>query len=62
MINILLDEHLSFKIKKELKIFFDNLKHVCDLNLINVDDFSTWDYTKNPHYPIITFNADFINF
>ena len=61
MINILLDENLSFKIKKELKHLFDDLKHVSDLNLVKTDDFAIWDYAKTHQYSIITFDADFID-
>ena len=61
MINILLDENLSFKIKKELKHLFDDLKHISDLNLINTDDYTIWDYAKTHHYSIVTFDADFID-
>ena len=61
MINILLDENLSFKIKKELKNLFNDLKHVSDLNLINTDDYTIWDYAKTHHYSIVTFDANFID-
>ena len=56
-----LDENLSFKIKKELKNLFNDLKHVSDLNLINTDDYTIWDYAKTHHYSIVTFDADFID-
>ena len=61
MINILLDENLSFKIKKELKNLFNDLKHVSDLNLVNTNDYTIWDYAKTHHYSIVTFDANFID-
>ena len=61
MIKILLDQNLSFKIKKEIKDIFSEVKHVSDIKLSNTDDLDIWQYAKINDYSIITFDADFID-
>ena len=61
MIKILLDQNLSFKIKKEIKDVFSELKPISDLKLSDTDDLNIWQYAKINGYSIITFDADFID-
>ena len=61
MIKLLLDENNSFKIAKGIKEFFEEVNHLSDLRLINSSDIDIWQYAKNNHYSIITFDSDFID-
>ena len=61
IIKLLLDQNLSFKIKKELKDIFSEVKHVSDIKLSDSGDLNIWYYAKVNNYSIITFDADFID-
>jgi predicted nuclease of predicted toxin-antitoxin system len=61
MIKILLDQNLSFKIKKEIKDVFSEVKHVSDTRLSDTEDLNIWQYAKINDYSIITFDSDFID-
>ncbi len=61
MIKLLLDENISFKVAKGIKEFFEEVNHLSDLRLINSSDIDIWQYAKNNHYSIITFDSDFID-
>ncbi len=61
MIKILLDQNLSFKIKKEIKDIFSEVKHVSDTRLSDTDDLNIWHYAKINDFSIITFDADFVD-
>ena len=61
MIKILLDQNLSFKIKKEIKDIFSEVKHVSDTKLSDTEDLTIWNYAKINDYSVITFDSDFID-
>ena len=61
MTKILLDQNLSFKIKKEIKDIFSEVTHVSDTRLSDTNDLNVWNYAKINDYSIITFDADFID-
>jgi predicted nuclease of predicted toxin-antitoxin system len=61
MIKILLDQNLSFKIKKEIKDVFSEVKHVSDTTLSDTDDLNIWRYAKINDFSIIKFDSDFID-
>lgn len=61
MIKLLLDENISFKVAKGINAFFEEVKHLSDLRLINSNDIDIWQYAKNNEYSIITFDSDFID-
>ena len=50
MIKILLDQNLSFKIKKEIKDVFSEVKHVSDTRLSDTEDLNIWQYAKINDY------------
>ena len=56
---LLFDENISYRIVKKLKSLFPESKQVSDLNLEGLTDRRIWNYAKEEHYTIVTFDADF---
>ncbi|MEM6362581.1 MAG: DUF5615 family PIN-like protein [Bacteroidota bacterium] len=56
---LLLDQNISHKIVKNLKVDFPGLTHLKFENLNNAEDHDIWNYALKENYTIVTFDADF---
>ncbi|WP_194974498.1 DUF5615 family PIN-like protein [Aquiflexum lacus] len=56
---ILIDENLSWRIKKYFVNTIDEIKHVSDVKLLNSPDQDIWNWAKNHKYDILTKDTDF---
>jgi predicted nuclease of predicted toxin-antitoxin system len=59
-VKLLLDENLSWRMKKKLTPFFEEVIHVSDLKMTQpADDISIWNYAKMNGFTIISKDDDF---
>ena len=56
---VLLNQHLSWKLKTKLAPIFDDVKHVKDLGFTEVDDSTIIAWAKENGYAIITKDSDY---
>ena len=56
---ILLNQHLSWKLKVKLTALFDDVKHVKDLGFTEVDDRVIIAWAKDNGYAIVTKDSDY---
>jgi predicted nuclease of predicted toxin-antitoxin system len=59
--DLLFDENISFKIVKQVVHVFPNAKHVREINLINIEDKTIFQYAKENDFCIVSFDEDFNN-
>lgn len=59
---ILLDQNISYRVKKIVSSEFPDISHVSDHNLIDVNDKIIWDYAKKNSLAVITHDNDFDDF
>jgi predicted nuclease of predicted toxin-antitoxin system len=59
-VKLLLDENLSWRIKKTLSPFFEEIVHASDLKITQpANDISIWNYAKKNSFTIISKDDDF---
>ena len=56
---ILIDENLSWRIKKYFVNSLDEITHLSDVNLLNSPDQDIWNWAKNHKHDILTKDIDF---
>lgn len=59
---LLLDENISWRIKKYLNFEFSDIIHISDLSIERLNDFEIWKYASENDCIIITHDSDFIDF
>ncbi len=57
--NLLFDQNISYRITQLLEDIFPESKQVRNLKLENSTDRQIWDYARENHYCIVTFDSDF---
>lgn len=57
--NLLLDQNISFRVKKKLIKEFPKCKHVSDCGLNNTEDLDIWEYAKRNDLTIVTYDQDY---
>ncbi len=60
--NLLFDQNISFRILQPIEPFFPGAEHVREMGLENSTDLQIWEYAKQHHLAIVTFDADFYDF
>lgn len=55
----LLDQNISFKVKKMLREIYPDVKHLSDIELTNKTDVEIFNYAKELNYVIVTKDSDF---
>lgn len=58
----LFDQNISFRVLQKIKDVYPDANHVRDFNLLNVKDYTIWDFARQNNYCIVTSDADFIDF
>jgi predicted nuclease of predicted toxin-antitoxin system len=58
---LLLDQNISYKVKKQLTASYPGIMHVSDVGLVNAVDGQIWEYAKQHSLAIVTFDSDFLN-
>jgi predicted nuclease of predicted toxin-antitoxin system len=58
---ILFDQNISFRVLPKIKFIYTEAKQVRELGLENSSDRDIWQYAKQNHYTIVTFDADFFD-
>jgi len=59
-VKLLLDENLSWRMKKQLMPFFAEVVHVSELKIIQpANDITIWNYAKKNEFTIISKDDDF---
>jgi len=58
---ILLDENISWRIKKYLNIDLDKIIHVADISDSRLNDYEIWNYAKLNDCIILTHDSDFVD-
>jgi predicted nuclease of predicted toxin-antitoxin system len=61
-VKLLFDQNISFKVSQQLRTLFPYCEQVRNLKLENKSDREIWDFAKQAHYAIVTFDADFYDF
>lgn len=56
---LLLDQNISFRLVEALEPHFPGTAQVKRLGLMNKSDKEIWEYAKNNHYILVTFDSDF---
>ncbi|MCL6260382.1 DUF5615 family PIN-like protein [Aquiflexum sp. TKW24L] len=56
---ILIDENLSWRIKKPLIQFFTEITHISDFKKLTESDQQIWDWSRKSNYSILTKDSDF---
>ena len=56
---LLFDANISFRIVKHLLTLYPDAKQVRELGLEKSSDKQIWNFAKENHYSIVTFDADF---
>ena len=56
---LLLDENISYRIIKYLKIHFPDSAHVKSIKKQRITDREIWEYAKQHDYLIVTYDEDF---
>lgn len=56
---LLLDQNISFRLKKKLEHLYPKCLHISDCGLKNSEDLEIWNYAKLNGYAVITYDADF---
>lgn len=59
---LLFDQNISHRLINRLRDVFPEAKQVRDLRIENHSDKSIWEYARDNHYTIVTFDADFYDF
>ncbi|MFW6248354.1 MAG: DUF5615 family PIN-like protein [Bacteroidota bacterium] len=57
--NLLLDQNISFRVKKKLIKDFPECKHVSDCGLSDTEDANIWEYAKKHDFTIVTYDQDY---
>ena len=50
---ILIDENLSWRVKKSLSQYFTEVTHISDFRKLAESDQQIWDWSKKSNYPIL---------
>ena len=58
---LLLDQNLSYKLKKRLRDLFPEIVHVSDFGMMEADDLKVWNFAKLNNYTIATCDVDFFD-
>jgi predicted nuclease of predicted toxin-antitoxin system len=58
---ILLDENISWRIKKYLNFDIENIIHVADISDLRLNDEDIWNYALNNDCIILTHDSDFVD-
>lgn len=58
---LLFDQNISFRLIKKLSNIFPEARQVKELGLENFTDKQIWNFAKDHHYTIVTFDADFFD-
>jgi predicted nuclease of predicted toxin-antitoxin system len=59
-VKLLLDENLSWRMIKILKLFFEEVVHVSELKIVQpANDISIWNYAKKNGFTIVSKDDDF---
>jgi len=56
---LLLDQNISFRISNKIQDIFPGSKQVREIGLENAKDSKLWNYAKENHYCVVTFDGDF---
>ena len=57
--NLLLDQNISFRVKKKLSKDFPECKHVSDCELNGTEDTEIWEYARRNNFTIVTYDQDY---
>ena len=60
-VNLLFDQNISPRILRVLPPEFSNCQHVRFVKLENASDFVIFQYAKENHFAIVTFDSDFVD-
>ncbi len=58
---LLLDQHLSHRLLRQLNAAFPDSKHVKDFNMTNADDEILWRFASENNFVIVSKDSDFFN-
>jgi predicted nuclease of predicted toxin-antitoxin system len=58
-VRLLFDQNISYRVVNLLLKSFPEAVHVRDLGLQKATDKKIWEYAKEKHFSIVTFDADF---
>lgn len=58
---ILLDENISWRIKKYLNIDLDKIIHIADISNSRLNDYEIWNYAKLNDCIILSHDSDFVD-
>ena len=56
---LLIDQNISNRIINKISLKFPSSKHVSDVGLNNSEDSEIWQFAKNEHFIIVTFDSDY---
>ncbi|MFN0203248.1 MAG: DUF5615 family PIN-like protein [Bacteroidia bacterium] len=56
---LLLDQNISYRVVKKVLPYFEEVKHLSQVGLINAKDIEIWLFAKNNEYLIVTHDEDF---
>ncbi len=56
---ILIDENLSWRIRKSLSPYFEDVFHLSDLGFLKESDKNIWSWAKKSGFSILTKDSDF---
>ena len=56
---LLVDQNISFRVSVLLKDTFPEIRHVREFDLQAATDRHIWNFAKENHYHIVTFDSDF---
>jgi predicted nuclease of predicted toxin-antitoxin system len=56
---ILIDENLSWRLRKSLAPYFEDVFHLSDLGLLEESDQNIWNWAKNSGFSVLTKDSDF---
>ncbi|OYQ31979.1 hypothetical protein CHU92_15170 [Flavobacterium cyanobacteriorum] len=58
---LLFDQNISFRLINKIVPVFPEAKQVKQLEIENYPDIKIWEFAKDNHYTIVTFDADFLD-
>ncbi len=58
---LLFDQNISFRILKKIEAEFPDAQQIKRLGLENASDTDIWEYAKNNHFTIVSFDSDFVD-
>jgi predicted nuclease of predicted toxin-antitoxin system len=59
---VLFDQNISHRLISQIQDILPDSKQVRELGLENYSDKQIWDYAKENHFVIVTFDADFYDY